>query len=509
ASAAGIYGLNSSDVTLKNSTVGTAGEDSQGLYLYKGSSFKVSDSKVTTSGNSSAGALLYTNGALDISNSSIVTNGEGDAYAVYLYDKSRLEAADSEMSALGARAHALVVQASSTADVTGGKISTGGEKAYGVLTLDNSSAKLYGTDVATSGQLAHAVYASGVGTSIDLTRGSITTKGYKSMAAYAVGGTVNIDSTVIKAEDAGFTFRADSNGVINVKNIMPDVKAGNGLMYTDKSGTLNAENSVLTGIVAHEANDANMAMSGEKNGALNIILASSTWTGNADLLSRDSTMAKINITLDAASTWRVDGDSYTKGALNNDGLIDYTEGSSAFKNVTVDSYKGGADSVFFMRTNIDEADSLTVMGDASGSGKIAVIPTSPSGAVRSKELVTVSGVNSANFELAVYDGIKDGKTYVSAGAWNYSLENEQSASGTKWFLGRGGISYVGEAIVEAGSVSDTWYTETNTLLSRMGIYRDNRWNGGFWAEAAINKSNFKPEAGNLLPDNQSFKTGTI
>ena len=56
---------------------------------------------------------------------------------------------------------------------------------------------------------------------------------------------------------------------------------------------------------------------------------------------------------------------------------------------------------------------------------------------------------------------------------------------------------------------DLWYTETNTMTKRLGIYRDDMWNGGFWIEAAANKEDFKIEKTNMLNENQNFKTGTL
>ena len=79
----------------------------------------------------------------------------------------------------------------------------------------------------------------------------------------------------------------------------------------------------------------------------------------------------------------------------------------------------------------------------------------------------------------------------------------------EWYLLRDGTTPTGDAITKAAVQHDLWYTETNTMTKRLGIYRDNLWNGGLWFEAAANKENFKTDETNMLNENQNFKTGTI
>ena len=170
---------------------------------------------------------------------------------------------------------------------------------------------------------------------------------------------------------------------------------------------------------------------------------------------------------------------------------------------------------------------------AGGRSSINVYNTAPSGAERSEALVKVmSDTTEAEFDLGNADLTIDGVSYVSAGAWKYRLANGPlwvpmvaSASSDKdappvgpgltpigpreWYLLRDGTTPTGDAITKAAVQHDLWYTETNTMTKRLGIYRDNLWNGGLWFEAAANKENFKTDETNMLNENQNFKTGTI
>ena len=229
----------------------------------------------------------------------------------------------------------------------------------------------------------------------------------------------------------------------------------------------------------------------------------------------------ININLDNRSLWNVTGDSYTNGALVNNGAVNF--GSSkeeGFKEVSVNNYSADG-GVLVMKTDLnnkEKSDLLLVKGAAAGKSAINVYNTAPSGAERSDALVKVMGDSAnADFVLRNPDITINNVAYSSAGAWKYRLENGSLYPGStgpvdtnkEWYLLRDGTTPTGDAITKAAVQHDLWYTETNTMTKRLGIYRDNLWNGGLWFEAAANKENFKTDETNMLNENQNFKTGTI
>ncbi len=276
-------------------------------------------------------------------------------------------------------------------------------------------------------------------------------------------------------------------------------------------------------VAVHHRGSATSVNTGDINASF---ANDSVWSTHAETYSHDLKTARVNITIDDSSLRNVAHNSYTNGALNNAGLINFGEKAECgFKTVEAASYNGEADSALIMKTDInakEKNDKLIVSGSAEGKSKVAVYNTKASGVERSDALILVKGDSTnAKFELGNADMTIGGISYISAGAWKYRLENSEEAKGKtaspavatvparEWYLIKDGTSATGDAIAQAAIQHDLWYTETNTMTKRLGIYRDDMWNGGFWIEAAANKEDFKIEKTNMLNENQNFKTGTI
>ena len=392
---------------------------------------------------------------------------------------------------------------------------------------NGSKAQLIDTDVETSGVNAQGLYAV-INSSVEMRGGSLTTAGNGASAGYAFNKSeITLDSTKINVGGIAYAFRM-YDGTVNLKNIRSLTNQEGLLAQTGSTGTFNLNASEVSGKIYHRGDSRTI-------GAFDISLTDSTWSGYAQS-NRDVYDANININLDNLSLWNVTGDTYTNGTLANSGVVNF--GSSkeeGFKEVSVYNYYAG-DGVLVMKTDLnnkEKSDLLLVGRAAGGRSSINVYNTAPSGAERSEALVKVmSDTTEAEFDLGNADLTIDGVSYVSAGAWKYRLANgpllvpmvasaspakeasavvlpTDSADPKEWYLLRDGTTPTGDAITKAAVQHDLWYTETNTMTKRLGIYRDNLWNGGLWFEAAANKENFKTDETNMLNENQNFKTGTI
>ena len=564
----GIYSKNGSAVTVEGGTInaaGTTGDQPYGAYAEVGSSLDISGTNIVVSGDQSHGVGVNQNSSLKLTNVSIDVTGV-NARGIWVQDSSSADIKDTvvtmrgnegtgaqilnssavqmdnvrittygDVSSYGDLGHGVRVTsgwpgaplAAATPVIKNSVIKTFGRGTAGVMADNGSKAQLIDTDVETSGVNAQGLYAV-INSSLEMTGGSLTTAGNGASAGYAFNKSeITLDSTKINVGGIAYAFRM-YDGTVNLKNIRSLTNQEGLLAQTGSTGTFNLNASEVSGKIYHRGDSRTI-------GAFDISLTDSTWSGYAQS-NRDVYDANININLDNLSLWNVNGDTYTNGTLANSGVVNF--GSSkeeGFKEVSVYNYYAG-DGVLVMKTDLnnkEKSDLLLVGRAAGGRSSINVYNTAPSGAERSEALVKVmSNTTEAEFDLGNADLTIDGVSYVSAGAWKYRLANGPllvpmvaSASSDKdappvgpgltpigpreWYLLRDGTTPTGDAITKAAVQHDLWYTETNTMTKRLGIYRDNLWNGGLWFEAAANKENFKTDETNMLNENQNFKTGTI
>ena len=489
-----------SSLKLTNVSIDVTGVNARGIWVQDSSSADIKDTVVTTRSNRGTGVQIWNNSAVQMDNVRITTYGDAGKDAV--------------------SGHGVYVTegwpgaplATATTVIKNSVIKTFGRGTAGVMADNGSKAQLIDTDVETSGVNAQGLYAV-TNSSLEMTGGSLTTAGNGASAGYAFNKSeITLDSTKINVGGIAYAFRM-YDGTVNLKNIRSLTNQEGLLAQTGSTGTFNLNASEVSGKIYHRGDSRTI-------GAFDISLTDSTWSGYAQS-NRDVYDANININLDNLSLWNVNGDTYTNGTLANSGVVNF--GSSkeeGFKEVSVYNYYAG-DGVLVMKTDLKDkegSDLLFVKDSATGKSELHVYNTAPSGAERSNALVKVMGDSSnAEFVLGNPDIIVNNVAYSSAGAWKYRLENGLLDSGStgpadtnkEWYLLRDGTTPTGDAITKAAVQHDLWYTETNTMTKRLGIYRDNLWNGGLWFEAAANKENFKTDETNMLNENQNFKTGTI
>ena len=539
----GVLSNNKSNVSLSSAAIETRGKQSAGVYALSNSSADITDgSKLTIIGDVSYGVLSMSGSKAKISGSAIETRGK-QSTGVYVYSNSSADITDgSEITTLGSSSngvlagvnssvkmsgakiktdadvsHAVVIASDSRAEISGGtEIITSKDSSFGVGVTTKSKATIDNASIKTQGRQSHAVYVA-VASSADITNSLISTNGDAASAVYISGlSSVTVESSDINVSGTSAFFHVENGGTINLKRVVPAGKNGNDLLLTSSHGNLNVSESVLAGNIVQSSDlssaDATMAVSLKDN---------SSWSGAANVVNRNMAGVKVDLSVDGSSVWNVTGDSYTNGALVNNGAVNF--GSSkeeGFKEVNVNSYSADG-GVLVMKTDLKDkegSDLLFVKDSATGKSELHVYNTAPSGAERSNALVKVMG-DSANAEFVLRnpDIVINNVAYSSAGAWKYRLENGSLYPGStgpvdanrEWYLLRDGTTPTGDAITKAAVQHDLWYTETNTMTKRLGIYRDNLWNGGLWFEAAANKENFKTDETNMLNENQNFKTGTI
>ena len=506
------YGGHASYITLSNDLVGLTRGATASVVM--STNTDATGSRIVIDGNMTAETLGNNTAdgikVEDISsvivgkNADIITRGNGShGLHTMTSDGGKIDiAGNANILTEGADSRGAYAEVSSDITVGGSMtINTQGGNAHGAE-ITNGAALTAGTaDITTKGASANALMA---------TQDSTITIG---------GGTVTAEGTGSRAMVMKGTADGTKAPVISLTNVTASAPASGILLEASEKGTLNATSSKLTGDIFHTGGAAN-------NLTVNLN-GSTTLTGAMH-------SPAIDVDMDATSTWNVTADSNPDGVFNNAGTINFGANvSDGFKDVRVSDYNGtAATSKLFMKTDINSAadtDQIHATNQATGGSDITIYNTANAGVERSKALLLADNGGGSVLNLTHWDEETGGVKYIHAGAWKYSLVKEATASGgEEWFLKRGdklpphtptpedpdplrpiGLTTTGQAIVAAGFLHDVWYTETNTWNKRMGIYRDNTWDGGFWISAVMNREDFDREHTNTVADRQDFSTGTI
>ncbi|MEG1999047.1 MAG: hypothetical protein RR015_03430, partial [Bacteroidales bacterium] len=295
--------------------------------------------------DTSRGIDVANNSKVDVSGSVIKMKGDSsNAISVMADSYGKIEKTTIETN--GASSHGIEVVGTpwywgapsntASADIKDVKIHTTGSRSNGLRVENLADVRAENVEITTLGKSAHAVYSNGggVGASADIKGGKIATS--DASAGYGFNkASITYDNTEFNIGGNVYAFMVYTNSTINLNNITKFSNNSGALLYTGDSGALNMSGTTIGGSIIHGANYGTI-------GALDVVMSGSKWSGYADVADKDAVNAKINLTLDETSLWNVTNDSYTNGALNNNGLINFGEkAEDGFKTVEVASYKGG------------------------------------------------------------------------------------------------------------------------------------------------------------------------
>ncbi len=524
---------------LDDVSVSTEGAGAYGLYADDGGYIQMIGGSVSTAGasghaviSSGSGSEIYLLDGVSVS-----TEGAG-AYGLYADDGGYIYKDGGSVSTAGDSSHAVVAEAEdsrisiSNADTVsttgisayglyangGGEIDMSGGSVPTLVGRNSLSLSSGGGFVSTAGASGHAVRSSGSGSGIYLDGVSLSTEGAGAYGLYADDGGY-IQMTGGSIESLSDTYMYVDDGYLDLYSVLAGSPGAGSLLVTDSSGTVNAyDGTELTGNVRH---------TGNSDGELDLTLSGgSSLTGTVNT-NTDNANAKVNVTLaDNSAAWYVTGDSTTQGTLANAGTVDYLFSGTVdpetmsfvvpdgdyndYKTVTVEDFEGlrdpGTDIYGTLKMKADingnKGDLLYIAGTATGENLIDVQNISNSGAKRMDALVVEEdGAGStATFKLTDPDGV------VDAGAWNYVLAEGMDGTAKEVYLERNTLTTVGQGIVGSIVDSDIWYTEVDTLFSRLGMYKDG-YTGGIWANAEAKKMEFDGGFGSVFE--QEFRTISV
>lgn len=265
-----------------------------------------------------------------------------------------------------------------------------------------------------------------------------------------VGG-VTVDGMVVAGGD--YTF---DGGKITGNNTMGDPDSGKLIIEGGASGSFNNDLSFSDGIFI-------------ENGGAMIVNKENSLTGN-DVTNNGSL--------------HINGNNEIDNLTGNGGYVSFGPNSGK---LTITGNLSGSQTFSPIYVNMNTGDvtnQIVVNGDITGNHRIELVgvgdinrPTADPIIIVNAPNNTASGViNANNFDYGIYQ---------------YGMR--PNAGNTQWHLYRSGMSSVAQAIINtAGSLSNSWFAQSDNLFKRMGDVRMG-WrldhSGNFWAKAYATRFN--------------------
>ncbi|MBP2650377.1 MAG: hypothetical protein H6Q74_1202 [Firmicutes bacterium] len=338
--------------------------DEYGIYVTGGGTLTLAECSVTTSGATSdstsssstglnAGVIALDSSTITISDTTITTTGNGANGAYAIGADSVISLSDVTISTAGDFAHGVDAVDGGSITVEDATISTAGAHCSAISTDGESGAvTVIGGTATAAGSLSAGLYSTGT---ITVSGATITSKAAEGavIAAGAVEHTITVTDSALTGSTAGVQIfntsqkAMGSNSVFTMSGGSLTATAGPVFYGTNTKGTFAVSDVTITtstdGILIEVgAND--WGTSGDNGGDMILTADSQTLVGDfvADSISTitatlsnsstltgtingDSTASSIALTLDATSSWNVTGDSY---------LTIFSDSDATFANIT-------------------------------------------------------------------------------------------------------------------------------------------------------------------------------
>jgi autotransporter family porin len=395
-------GLTSGGVlSLTNSTVATSGADGNGVVSSIGGTTTVSGGSVKTTGLEALGVIAEGGGALTISGTTVATTGDASKGLSALGTGSSLTASNLTVTTAGttnsADGHSAFAvyngSASGTSFLGGGIVTltnvtahTSGVASSGVVTANGGSTTILGSSVATLGQDAHALYATGAGSTVNLSgTNAFTTTGAGAIGVYAALG------AVVAADGSSMTNVTTSGGVspatgLGAYGVNAD---GAGSSVTLGAATITTSGPGAYGLLASDAAGSGTAGLITATGTLNVKTTNAGATavglvGNgATILATGGgtiTSAGTAVSLSGGTNQTATFDNFTINNLSGD--LVFADPSSSTVNFNSTTANAGTNPLFYA-TGAGTVATL----NANGSTLTGTIQTGPG---------AISNVNLSN-----------------------------------------------------------------------------------------------------------------
>lgn len=458
------FGANSA-ITVQNTTIGTTGDGATGVFSDQQSSVTTTGGSVTASGNNAV--VVYTRGNFSATNTTLTADGD-QSFGLYLINAGSIISTTATATLTGTTivkngggGSGISIFDSTVLTMTGGSITTN-QANTNAVNISAGTGQFSGVTINTSGASAHGITV-GAGGTATFDDGTMTLSGANAVGLYAYTNaattlvTINADNSTISTPN-GIAMRARGiEANIGITGGSTVTGGAGGLLLVDTNtaipgvGNLTADNSTLIGDVNVAGTAANVAAVTLQNkatltGSINVdatsggyadlsALSGSTFTGAATNARNIEVSGSSGSTV---STWNVTGDSTLTGTLTNGGVVAFAN-SGPFKTITTANYTGNGGQLHVntaLGGDNSATDKLIINGGAgTGSTTVSVTNKGGAGAQTTNGIQIIQATGGATTTAGAFNLANP----VTAGLYQYQLFRGPLSGGTaddqnSWYL---------------------------------------------------------------------------
>lgn len=434
----GIWQIGRSQILMNDSHIITHGSNTSGIYADKSQEVsEIRNTKIETHGSTTSAVSMKNGSQIRLADNSEITTSGNNSYALYAHHNNSdsvapttINASDTTITLSGTDSYGASAESAGSQIyldnvllTTQGNKSTGllakttgsilhanrlnaqiqGDNSVGMRVQNGADVQLNNSILNVSGNNSHGIVFNTASTN-DSNRLQITGSHIETNEGYAIqneSGALDLDlnNTTIIGRSAG------ENGVaINVKDLSSSVRSA--------AVDITADNSHIVGDIISQSNNA--------AASLDVTLShASSFTGRTPYVD--------SLTINDTSQWNMTGNSTVLTLSNNGSVIFMSpDNHGEFKTLTVNgNYSGGGNVAINTALGDDasETDKLVVEGNTSGTTGLFVNNHNGTGAQTTDgiEVVTVAGESEGIFAL---------RNRVVAGAYEYHV----AKTGKNWYL---------------------------------------------------------------------------
>lgn len=446
----GVAAYQSGKFIINDSTIKTADINSHGIVATDpGSSSEVANTTIEIGGSKAYGAAALNNAKITIRDSSIKTAGEEGLGLLAKDNNAVIETFNVNTETTSKDSYGAVAYKSGKVAINGGTIKTFAERGFGIGAADEGSSAsatnvsietkgfnslgagagnkgettLVGGDISTTGEIAHGLVIYNGGR-MSVTGTQIQTEGKNAAVIFANRDTLSKDNDVSTVSIVDSTLISSLGGIVASYGAALDVTFNNVTAPRSGSGlVINAFDAdpgehAAVNFTAKNSNLYGDIIAAPEN-VVSVRLEDATLTGAA----KNAT----NMALDQGGVWTVTDNSSVSQSVSNAGTLAFSAPTGGqFKTLTTQNYTGNNGTLIFntlLGDDKSQTDRLVITGDSAGNSNVQVNKAGGNGAqtVEGIELISVGGKSEGVFT-------KSGR--IAAGAYDYDLVKKNK----NWYL---------------------------------------------------------------------------
>lgn len=446
----GVAAYQSGKIIINGSTIKTADINGHGIAATDtGSSAEMINSTIEITGDKAYGAAALNNAKITIRDSSIKTAGEEGLGLLAKDNDAVIETFNVNTETTSKDSYGAVAYKSGKVAINGGTIKTFAERGFGIGAADEGSSAsatnvsietkgfnslgagagnkgettLVGGDISTTGEIAHGLVIYNGGR-MSVTGTQIQNEGKNAAVIFANRDTLSKDNDVSTVNITDSTLISSMGSIVASFGAALDVTFNNVIAPRSGSGLLiNAfdadpgEHAAVNFTAKNSSLYGNIIAAPEN--VVSVRLEDATLTGAA----KNAT----NMALDQGGVWTVTDNSSVSQSVSNAGTLAFSAPTGGqFKTLTTQNYTGNNGTLIFntlLGDDKSQTDRLVITGNSAGNSNVQVNKAGGNGAqtVEGIELISVGGKSEGIFT-------KSGR--IAAGAYDYDLVKKNK----NWYL---------------------------------------------------------------------------